>query len=91
MSGWEAYFPQAFVTVVMGLFTVGVSIQTIFIKWLIDKFDKLGHTITDSTTSTSDWLKEHEEKDQDRHIQNLYRFEKISVALAKLGAENGTK
>lgn len=32
----------------------------------------------------------HEIKDQLRHDQNLTRFERISVALAKLGSDNGT-
>lgn len=31
----------------------------------------------------------HEEKDNDRHEENLERFRTISVSLAKLGASNG--
>lgn len=87
---WDALSQQS-VSIIIALFTAGVSIQTIFIKWLVDKFDRLGTTITHSTNLTQDWLKDHEEKDHDRHIENLHRFEKISVALAKLGHTNGTK
>jgi hypothetical protein len=34
-------------------------------------------------------LDRHEEKDQERHDQNLERFRVISVALARLGYTNG--
>lgn len=34
-------------------------------------------------------LDSHEDKDQLRHEANLVRFEKISVALARLGLTNG--
>lgn len=34
-------------------------------------------------------LDDHEDKDQLRHEANLIRFEKISVALARLGLANG--
>jgi len=66
------------------------SILLFFLKWLGDKFEHLAKSIHENNKTTQDWLMEHEEKDQDRHIDNLYRFEKIAVALAKLGANNGT-
>ena len=31
----------------------------------------------------------HEDKDQERHEENLERFGKISVALARMGYKNG--
>lgn len=31
----------------------------------------------------------HEDRDQSRHEENLKRFEKVSVGLAKLGLKNG--
>lgn len=34
-------------------------------------------------------LDDHEDKDQERHEDNLERFRTISVSLAKLGASNG--
>jgi hypothetical protein len=62
-----------------------------FLKWLVDRFDKLSTAIKDSNIRTQDWLTDHEEKDLHRHEENLYRFEKIAVAIAKMGIPNGTK
>lgn len=80
---------QQSATILAGLFTGLVSAQTYILNRVNHKFDKLGFAITETTTKTQDWLKEHEEKDSERHIENLSRFEKISVALARLGHYNG--
>jgi hypothetical protein len=37
-----------------------------------------------------DLLQDHENKDEQRYLETLRRFEKVSVALAKLGSDNGT-
>lgn len=37
----------------------------------------------------SSQLDKHEEKDQERHEENLERFRLISIALARLGYTNG--
>ena len=62
-----------------------ISLQTIFLKWLIDSFSRLREDLKYVTGSTQMWLKDHEEKDQLRHEENLRRFETISVALARIG------
>jgi hypothetical protein len=80
--------------VITGLFTINV----IFFKWLMGSFAdvKLGIERNGLNTAKvqegmSKMLDIHEAKDQTRHEENLYRFEKISVALARLGSTNGTK
>jgi hypothetical protein len=77
-------------SVVGAAITAIVSIQTLFLKWLVDRFDKLSSALKDQAASTHDWLTDHEEKDQRRHEENLYRFEKIAVALARLGSTHNT-
>lgn len=64
--------------------TAIVSINTMFLKWLINKFDKLSEGIIHLAKTHQEQLDEHEEKDQVRHEQNLKRFETISVALTRL-------
>jgi hypothetical protein len=63
-----------------------ISIQTLFLKWLLSSFSNLREDLKFVTGSTQLWLKEHETKDQVRHEENLHRFETISVALAKIGS-----
>jgi hypothetical protein len=80
---------QQSATILAAVFTGLVSVQTFILNRVNHKFDKLGTAITETTLKTQDWLREHEEKDSERHIENLSRFEKISVALARLGHFNG--
>ena len=86
MSIFEEIVQPGTATVVGAAITAVVSIQTLFLKWLVDRFDKLSSALKDQAASTHDWLTDHEEKDQRRHEENLYRFEKIAVALARLGS-----
>ena len=65
-----------------------MTVMIAFLKWLGDKFDKLSRAIQETNNTTQIWLRDHEEKDQERHIDNLHRFEKIAIALAKLGSDN---
>lgn len=71
-------------TIIASVITALVSIQTVFLKWLINSFASLRQDIKESTKSTFDWISEHEDKDQDRHEDNLKRFESISITLAKI-------
>ena len=73
-------------TAIAGFFSVNLW----FIGWLIRSFDKLKEEIQENSTISSSRISEIIEKAQQRHEENLYRFEKISVALARLGAQNGT-
>ncbi len=68
-----------------------ISVQTVFLKWLIDSFSKLREDLKFVTGTTQTWLKEHETKDQMRHEENLHRFETISVALASMGTRFSRK
>lgn len=67
-----------------------VGLNSIFLKWLINNFRDLRGEIKTQSEATLKWLSTHETLDQHRHEENLYRFEKVSVALARLGSENGT-
>jgi len=59
-----------------------VSINTLFLKWLIDSFSSLRDELKRVTLTTQLWLRDHETKDQTRHEENLKRFETIAVSLA---------
>jgi len=74
--------------IVASVITGLISVQTLFLKWLIDSFSKLREDLKYVTGNTQTWLKEHETKDQIRHEENLHRFETISVALARIGTRN---
>jgi|GEM_PF-7127650 hypothetical protein len=54
--------------------------------WLGDQFDATRKMFNDT-------MKSHEDKDQERHEENLERFARIRIALAKAGinpnGENG--
>jgi len=51
--------------------------------WLSGRFSKIER-------NQREILESHEELDQFRHEENLKRFERISVSLARLGSDNGT-
>lgn len=65
-----------------------VSINTMFLKWLVDSFRGLREDIKDLATTHQTQIDVHEEKDQVRHEENLKRFETIAVALARVDATN---
>jgi hypothetical protein len=67
-----------------------VGLNSLLLKWLIGSFRDLRTEIKTQGETTIKWLSSHETLDQHRHEENLYRFEKVSVALARLGSENGT-
>lgn len=77
--------------IVAAIITAAVSANTLFLKWLIQSFRDLRVEIKTSSENTIKWLDSHESQDHRRHEENLYRFEKVSVALAKLGSDNGQK
>src|SRR6266852_6715120 len=62
-----------------------ITIQTVFLRWMIKSFDELRGDLKEQAVGTSNWLKDHEEKDVDIHLENLKRFENISVTLARIG------
>lgn len=69
--------------------TAVVSLQLFFLKWLKDSFDRLSNALKDQGSQMYEWLKDHEDKDQNRHEANLARFEKINVTLAKIDNTHG--
>lgn len=73
-------------SVITGLISINIAV----IKWLVGKFTKVSEKLDAQCLSFNNQVDAHEAKDQARHEENLYRFEKISVALAKLGSDNGT-
>lgn len=77
--------------IVGAVITAAVTVNTMFLKWLIKSFSDLRDCIRGLSTEIRNLSKEyqylldsHEEKDQARHEENLKRFESISVSLAKL-------
>lgn len=72
-------------TIIASAITALVSIQTVFLKWLIDSFAQLRKDLQLQATNSFQWLTAHEAKDQIRHEENLKRFERISIILAKSG------
>lgn len=64
--------------------TAIVSINTLFLRWMLDSFKGLRIDIKDLAVSHQEQIDVHEEKDQVRHEENLKRFETISVALTRL-------
>lgn len=73
-------------SVITGLISVNIAV----IKWLVGKFAKVSDKLDAQYLSFNNQMDGHEVKDQARHEENLHRFEKVSVALAKLGSDNGT-
>lgn len=61
-----------------------------FSRWLAHKFKFVEDLAREFEKSTTVLLDRHEAQDQARHEENLHRFERISVALARLGSTNGT-
>lgn len=76
---------SAIVAASLGLFTVGSA----FFKWLSYRFTKVETTAREIQTTTRTELEINRELQNKRHEENMYRFEKISVALARLGSSNG--
>lgn len=67
-----------------------IALVTAYFKWQSHRFHALEDLARRVETTTHQWLDTHELMDQKRHEENLYRFEKISVSLARLGSTNGT-
>lgn len=83
MSLFEELSQPGTSTIIASAITALVSIQTVFLKWLIDSFAQFRKDLQTQAQTTFQWLVDHEEKDQERHLDNLKRFETISVALAR--------
>lgn len=66
-----------------------LTINLALMHWLSNRFKYYEDMIKTIEKSAFIQMKEHEESDQKRHEEALYRFEKISVALARLGSSNG--
>lgn len=83
--------------VIAAAITASAALSGLFFKWLSGNFkrlegsmDQLKSFAQHRTEMTETLLNDHEDHDQQRHEENLHRFEKISVALARLGSKNGT-
>jgi hypothetical protein len=59
--------------------TIGLAVISLYFKWLMGSFKRVELQVESV-----------QELAQLRHEENLRRFEKISVALARLGSSNGT-
>lgn len=77
--------------IVGAVITAAVTVNSMFLKWLIKSFSDLRDSIRGLSNEVNNLSKEyrllldsHEEKDQYRHEENLKRFETIAVSLAKI-------
>ena len=84
-------------TIISILTTFGLGVVSLYFKWLLGSFKSLQNQVAAATNTaalveknTRILLDKHEDMDQSRHEENLHRFEKISVALARMGSTNGT-
>jgi len=75
---------------ICSILTLFLAVNLGFVKWLTGKFKYYETLVKNIEATAYRLLEKHEENDQRRFEETLYRFEKVSVALAKLGAENGT-
>lgn len=94
---FEEMFQPGVAPLVSAFTTLALAIFTFYFKWLIGSLKKLELRIADNGSiankiqeSLLQMIDRHEVKDQTRHEENLYRFEKISVALARMGSKNGS-
>lgn len=84
LSLFEAIAQPGTSTIIAAAITSLVSIQTVFLKWLINSFADLRKDLKVQADNNFEWLRDHEEKDHIRHEENLKRFENISITLARL-------
>lgn len=66
--------------------TTIVTINTMFLKWLLASFKGLREDIKELGKSHQSQIDAHEDKDQTRHEDNLKRFETLAIALTRLDA-----
>ena len=74
---------------VSAMLTFVFAFNLAIIKWLSGKFkfyEDLARSIEKNAFKMMD---KHESEDQKRHDEAMLRFEKINIALARLGAFNG--
>lgn len=87
---FEDIFQPSIAPIAGACITVVVGVNGLLIRWLTASFNGLRSEIKENGQSYTKWLINHEDKDQNRHEENLHRFEQISVALARMGSSNGT-
>lgn len=66
-----------------------VSVNTILFGWLKSSFSELRVKMEEYYNSNRELIYENESCHKKEHLENLHRFERISVALARLGSDNG--
>lgn len=81
---FEAFRDPALAPILAATMTISFGTVTLYFKWLNRNFSEMNKSLKDLSNNTSRWLETHEDLDQVRHEQNLTRFEKISVSLARL-------
>lgn len=55
-----------------------------FFRWLSKRFEKLNESITHLGNEHKTQLNIHEKRDQQRHEENLTRFQELNIAIARL-------
>lgn len=89
----QPYLPTIIGSLLSGIFAINV----LFFRWLMSTFANFRADLRAAVEVVNKVqetfmrvLANHEAQDQQRHEENLYRFEKVAVALARLGSSNGT-
>lgn len=85
------FLDPAWTPITAALMTIAFGVVTLYFRWLLGNFDRLEKSIKELNTTIARWLNTHEDLDQSRHEQNLGRFERISVALARIGKDEETR
>lgn len=88
---WEYLTNPSVAPIIGSCMTISFGILTLYFRWLTGSFKRLNESVSLLSQTISKWLEDHEDLDQARHEQNLARFEKISVSLARLGANGNHK
>ncbi len=78
MTDWSGL--STLLTIIIGVTGSAASVASLG-WWLSARFRAVEN-------ACREMLEEHEQKDQERHEENLKRFAQISVALARLGYRN---
>lgn len=71
-------------TIVVGCLSIIATFHMTFFKWLGKKFDTIFDKLENQGKEYRTLLDIHEGRDQQRHEENLARFEQLHVSLARL-------
>ena len=84
MLDWLPNIQPGHATLIVGAVSLLFTAHMHFFRWLGKRFEKLTEKIESLGTQHRTQLDIHEGRDQQRHEENLARFQEINVSLARL-------